>query len=224
MTTMNETTPAPQLSSDLLKMLFSIEGQTFDMEKGTVVTNADSRVIYLSSDMIHSIYDTLKYEAGDAWSLILKNCGVVWGKRINRSLEKELQLEGRQQVGSLAVDSYLKLLESYFSSHGWGKLRIYMDDAESHGIVRVSLLNSLFAQTLKDQREPVDFMIAGMLQSIFSDISSYDLRCIQVSYQYSGNNCSEFLISGPARIAALEQVQLHDLSIDDVLAQLRVTG
>ena len=224
MTTMNETTPAPQLSSDLLKMLFSIEGQTFDMEKGTVVTNADSRVIYLSSDMIHSIYDTLKYEAGDAWSLILKNCGVVWGKRINRSLEKELQLEGRQQVGSLAVDSYLKLLESYFSSHGWGKLRIYMDDAESHGIVRVSLLNSLFAQTLKDKHEPVDFMIAGMLQSIFSDISSYDLRCIQVSYQYSGNNCSEFLISEPARIAALEQVQLHDLSIDDVLAQLRVTG
>lgn len=222
MTTIDEPTSfAQQLSAQILQKIFSEAAQTFDMVEGTVISNTDSRVIYLSSDIIHAIYDVLKYEAGDAWSLILKNCGSIWGKRVTTALEKELQASTSQKLGLLSVESYIALLEAYFANHGWGRMRFYLDDAEHHGVIRASLSNSLFATTLKHLDTPVDFMIAGMLQSIFSAISEQELNCIQVSYSYSGANASEFLISGAARIASLEQLKIHELSPNDALELLR---
>lgn len=223
MTTINEpTSSAQQLSAQILQKIFGEASQSFDMQQGTVFSVTDTRVIYLSSDIIHAIYDVLKYEAGDAWSLILKHCGVIWGTRVNAALEKELQTAASPKPGMLSVDSYISLLENYFTSHGWGKMHFYLDDAENHGIIRATLRNSLFANTLKHLDEPVDFMIAGMLQSIFSSISEQDLSCLQVSHSYSGANISEFLISGKTRIAGLEQLKIHDMTPNEAVERLRI--
>jgi predicted hydrocarbon binding protein len=223
-TTINESTQsAQQLSAQILEKIFGESSQTFDMEAGTVLSNTDVRVIYLSSDIIHAIYDVLKYESGDAWSLILKNCGVIWGKRVNESLEKELQITGSKKIGHLTVDSYIALLEVYFANHGWGKMRFNLDNAESDGVIRATLSNSLFANTLRHLDTPVDFMIAGMLQSIFSGVSGQDLRCTQISYAYSDTDASDFLISGSERISQLEQLKIHELNPNEALEHLRVT-
>jgi len=222
MTTIDESTSfAQQLNQKILHMIFGESAQTFDLQEGTVLSNTSVRVIYLSTDVIQAIYDVLKDEAGDAWSIILKNCGVVWGKRVSASLEKELQVSVSKKIGLLTVDSYIALLEAYFANHGWGKMRFYLDDAESHGIIRANLSNSLFATTLKHLNVPADYMIAGMLQSIFSGISEQDLSCVQVSFSYSGADASEFLISGKSRIAGLEKLNVHDLNPNDALEQLR---
>ncbi len=224
MTTIDEsTTFAQQLGHDILRKIFGEEAQTFDMQEGTVLSNTDNRVIYLSSDVIHAIYDVLTYEAGEAWSLILKHCGVIWGTRVSGLLEKELQgAELSKKLGTLSVESYLALLETYFVNHGWGKMRFHLENAENHGIIRASLNHSLFAHTLKEVDGPVDYMIAGMLESIFSEISGQTLGCTQISYNYSGANTSEFLISGSARIANLEQVDIHNMNPNDALDVLRI--
>lgn len=222
MTSIDEsTTFAQQLSAQILQKIFSEATQIFDMHEGTVFNKADVRVIYLSQDIIHAIYDVLKYEAGDACELILNNCGVIWGKRVCVSLEKELQASASQKLELLTVDSYIGLLEAYFANHGWGRMRFFLDDAESHGIVRASLSNSLFAATLKHVNKPVDSMIAGMLQSIFSSISGQDLGCTQVSYAYTGWETSEFLISGKERISRFGQSKVNDLNLYDALERLR---
>ncbi|WP_394752537.1 hypothetical protein [Crenothrix sp.] len=213
-----------QLSTQVLDKLFGDSSLNFDLNKGTVLSITDVRIIYLSSDVIRSIYDVLKYEAGDAWSLILKNCGIIWGERISASLDKEVNVVAQQKMGQLNVDSFIQLLESYFSSHGWGKMQFYLDDAETQGIIRAKLKNSLFAETLKHINTPVEFMIAGMLQGIFSTISGHDLSCIQVSYETTGSDSSEFLISAKARIDTLEQSGFaHELSPNEALARLRFT-
>lgn len=213
-----------QLNTQILDKLFGDSSLNFDLNKGTVLSITDVRIIYLSSDIIRSIYDVLKYEAGDAWSLILKNCGIIWGERISASLDKEVNVVAQQKMGQLNVDSFIQLLESYFASHGWGKMQFYLDDAETNGIVRASLKNSLFAETLKHLNNPVEFMIAGMLQGIFSTISGHDLSCIQVSYETTGTDTSEFLISAKARIDTLEQSGFaHELNPDEALARLRFT-
>jgi hypothetical protein len=222
MTTINESSlSAQQTTALILQKIFGEVTQTFDLNEGTALSSTNVRVIYLSSDIIHAIYDVLQYEAGEAWSLILKNCGNIWGKRVIASLENELQMTVSQKLGLLSVDSYITLLEGYFANHGWGRMRFYLDDASNNGIIRASLSNSLFASTLKHLNTPVDYMIAGMLQSIFSDISGHNLNCIQVSHSYSGGNTSEFVISGAARIARLEQLKIHDLKPNDVLEHLR---
>jgi predicted hydrocarbon binding protein len=223
MTTINEQNlSAQQLSQQILQKIFSETAQTFDMKAGTVLSNTDVRVIYLSSDIIHAIYDVLKYEAGDAWSLILKNCGVIWGKRVNNSLEKELNDSLGQKLGSLTVDSYIALLEAYFANHGWGKINFDLSHAQNDGVILATLNNSLFSNTLKNIDAPVDFMVAGMLQSIFSSISEQELACIQISYAHSDIDTSEFIISGVARITQLETLKIHELTANEALEQLRI--
>jgi predicted hydrocarbon binding protein len=213
-----------QLGTQILQKIFGEAAQRFDLAEGTVIGNTDVRVIYLSSDLIHAIYDTLKYQAGDAWSLILKNCGLVWGKRVALSLEKEVLALGGIALGELGVDSYIALLERYFANHGWGKMRFSLADAENHGIVRASLANSLFAHTLAEVMGPVDYMVAGMLQSLFAEISGQDLQCEQIAYNYSGKTTSEFVISGAVRVTALTELDLQELTPDEVLAGLRFAG
>lgn len=215
---------AGQLSAQVLNTLFGESSLNFNLKQGTVHSPTETRVIYLSSDIIRGIYDVLKYETGDAWSLILKNCGVIWGERVSRSIDKDVQAAGNQKMGQLSVDSFIHLLESYFASHGWGKMHIFLDDAENHGIVRARLSNSLFADTLKHLNSPVEFMIAGMLQGIFSSISGHDLSCLQVSYETTGATTSEFLISAKSRIEAFEQSGFaQDFSPDEALARLRAS-
>jgi uncharacterized protein len=213
-----------QLNTQVLDRLFGDSSLNFDLNKGTVLSVTDARVIYLSSDILRGIYDVLKYETGDAWSLILKNCGIIWGERISASLDKEVHVTTNQKMGQLNVDSFIHLLESYFASHGWGKMQFYLEDAETHGIVRANLKNSLFAETLKHLNSPIEFMIAGMLQGVFSTISGHDLSCIQVSYENTGAESSEFLISSKSRIDFFEQSGFaQELNPDEALARLRFT-
>ncbi|GAB6140073.1 hypothetical protein JCM14076_08020 [Methylosoma difficile] len=222
MTTQNESSDfAQQLSAQLLEQIFSETEQKFDLAGGKVKSNTDVRVIYLSTDIIHAIYDVLKYEAGDAWPLILKNCGVIWGKRVCASLEEELQFKIGKPLGSLTVESYIGVLEAYFARHGWGKMRFYLDDAEQNGIIRARLRNSIFATTLRFVSKPVDYMIAGMLQSIFSAISGHELGCVQVSFEHTGADSSEFLISSKARIEQLSELKKHEMTPNDILERLR---
>jgi|GEM_PF-1514364 len=52
-----------QLSTQILQKIFGETAQRFDLAEGTVIGNTDVRVIYLSSDLIRAIYDTLTYQA-----------------------------------------------------------------------------------------------------------------------------------------------------------------
>lgn len=223
-TTLTNTASSGQITSQILEKLFGDNTLNYDLMQGTVKNATDVRIIYLSSDIIRGIYDVLKYETGEAWSLILKNCGVIWGERISASLDKEIQSTASQKMGQLDVNSFIHLLEAYFANHGWGKMRIYLDDAEQHGVIRANLRNSLFAQTLKHLNTPVEYMVAGMLQGIFSAISGHELSCIQVSYETTGPQASEFIISGKARIESFEQSGFaQELSPDEAVARLRFT-
>ncbi len=67
-------------------------------------------------------------------------------------------------------------------------------------------------------------MMAGMLQGVFSTISGHDLSCLQVSYESTGTETSEFLISAKARIDSFEQSGFaQELTPDEALARLRFT-
>jgi uncharacterized protein len=106
-TSVSNSQNAGQLSTEILNKMFGDSSLNFDLKQGTVRSTTDVRVIYLSSDIIRGIYDVLKYETGDAWSLILKNCGIIWGERITNSLNNELNATTNQKMGQLNVDSFI---------------------------------------------------------------------------------------------------------------------
>lgn len=204
------------LTPEALDRLFGDAGYHFDLAEGTVA-GVSERVVYLTQDLLIGIHNALVEEAGEAWGIIMKSCGYLWGRRLALALEKKTRLQLNQELGTLAVDDYLKLIEDYFARHGWGRLTLNLDHAETHGIVRASLAHSLCAASLGHENEPVDFLVAGMLRALFERIANTSLDCIQVA----AVGTAEFLISAPERIEALAGQLPGPATVEDAIAQLR---
>lgn len=212
----------PRLTPDAIERLFADSLYHFDLAEGTVAGIAE-RIIYLTEDLVNGIYQALTHEAGEAWGIILKSCGYLWGRRLALSLEKKARTMLHREMGQLAVDDYLALLEAYFAQHGWGKLTLHLEDAEQYGIVRARLQYSLFAASLRQNDKPVDFLIAGMLRALFERIGNCSLDCVQVTFEREAapDSASDFLISAPERIEAIAALVPEFLTVEDALSRLR---
>jgi len=214
----------PRLERMVLDRLFGEQSYAFDLYEGTVVNAADTRIIYLSADIIRGIYEALNFEAGDAWRIILKTCGTLWGQRMARSMEREVTALTSREWQQFSVSEYVDLLEGYFSRHGWGKAKIHLEDAASHGIIRMSMTHSLFATALNHVEGPVDYMVAGMLKGLFEAISGQTLDALEVqSPRRDAAPSCEFLVSAVDRIAAIEPLVGEGLPLEEILDRLRQT-
>ncbi len=219
---LDRSTLTQSLIDDLFEQLFGLRQDQFDLHEGVITNPSDIRVIYLSADIIRGIYDALHYEAGESWGIILKSCGHLWGQRIAKLLEREVQLKAQRRLEAFTVAEYVALVENYFSHHGWGKLTIHLDDAADYGIVRATLTHSFFAATLTQVEGPVDFMIAGMLQGLFERLSGCELDCLELtSPRQNAAPASEFLITAPQRLASLETLIGEGVPFEVLLNQLR---
>lgn len=198
------TTSSDIVASLDLERFFSHDACRYDLLAGTAHNAAGSRVIYLSADIIKGIHQALLDETGPAWRLILKNCGILWGRRVARHLDRELGLMFNASPADLPVAEYIRLVESYFSAHGWGLLKIDLARAESHGVITASLENSLFAEVLDSETARVDYLVAGILRSLFAHISGQELDCQEIASVRAGAPCGLFVITGTQRLDALE--------------------
>jgi uncharacterized protein len=187
-----------------LERFFSHEANRYDLLAGTAYNAAGTRVIYLSADIVKGIHQALLDETGPAWRLILKNCGILWGRRVAQHLDRELGLMFNANPAELPVSEYLRLVETYFSAHGWGLLKLDLTRAESHGFILASLENSLFAEVLDNETARVDFLVAGILRSLFAHISGQELDCQEIASIRAGALHGLFVITATPRLDALE--------------------
>jgi predicted hydrocarbon binding protein len=211
------------LTEQALEWMFGAQADHFDLNEGTII-GVTEKVIYLTSDLIIGLHEMLEYEAGEAWSLIFYKSGYLWGKREIIRLQKELRIAAQQELDALPVSGFLQLVETYFARHGWGKVKLYLDDAEQYGILRASLRNSLFDENIPNTGGPVNHMIAGLLRAFFEHISQANLDCAEISWPTPGGQShSDFLISASSRI---EQIQSYisnaPLPLEEALGRLRV--
>lgn len=218
----NDASMTQTLVNQIYNQLFSDAGQHFDLYEGTIFSPANARIVYLGSDIIKGIYDALSYEAGDAWRVILKSCGIRWGKRIANTFDKELRVIVNRRLETLTVNEYIQLLESYFSMHGWGRLTINLGDAERYGIITCVLENSIFSTVLSQVEGSVNGLIEGMLQGVFSGISNHDLGCLEVVSAVKKTPMENlFIITANERLSVFEEEVTSGMSLDELLLQLK---
>lgn len=201
---MNASTQTQVMNNQLYERMFGNTGMNFDLYEGTVRSSLDSRIIYLSEDIIRGIYDALKYEAGESWGLVLKSAGRRWGRRVSVTLDEELRAVAGRPIDVIGVQEYTDLLENYFAHHGWGVLRIDLSDAPERGIVHAHLTNSIFSATLAKLPGRVNQMFEGMLAGIFETISGQAIDCVEIlNANQSKDLASDFLLSGTERVEAI---------------------
>lgn len=199
----------------------AFEDAAFDWSviEGTIRGGDGRRAVYLSSDIVRGIYTALEYETGEAWRLVLKSCGRRWGRRVARKLD---QLAESRSEGPLSVRDWTATVERWFKLSGWGTLSIDLDCALRDGVVKVTLADSLFAEVLDDVEGPVDALVAGLLQALFSDISGQTLDCLEVADDTASE--SIFFVSGAERIADAETRSPDGLTLPAAMQALGVAG
>lgn len=203
-----------------LDRFFRDSDHVYDVRIGTVVNQGGTRVVYLSNDVIRGIYTALEYEAGEAWRIILQNCGYLWGKRVASNLDREMNQLFKTQADELYVAEFVKFVEAYFRYHGWGVLSINLDYAPAEGVVFASLKNSIFEEVLKDVDGFVDQMIEGMLRSIFEHISGRELACRQIAAERDGYEGCQFVITAPERLEAVEDMIEQKAAPEDIVSKI----
>ena len=209
-----------QATELVLQKVFGHEFLDYQLEEGTVRGYNDVRVIYLSEDIIRGIYEALLHETGEAWSLILKTSGLTWGRRTTKLLDLQSRELAPDGVARLSVQAYFDLLEKYFQTHGWGLAKFDLAKARSHGLIRVVLLDSLFARALSDLSEPVDHLIGGMVTGMFEAMSNAKLDFAEVSSPLLGSPNTEFVITAPSRIEKVQPFIAERMPADEVIERL----
>ncbi len=212
-------------SSDIISALdldrfFSHEANRYDLLAGTAYNTAGSRVIYLSTDVVKGIHQALLDETGPAWRLILKNCGILWGRRVAQNIEREIGLMFNTNPGDYPVAEYLRLLEGYFCAHGWGLLKLDISKAQSHGIITANLENSLFSEVLDEETSRVDFLVSGILCALFTHIAGHELDCQEIASTRAGAPCGVFVITTAERLETVEERIENGEPSDQILNSL----
>ncbi len=202
-------TSAPEKVLQLLQLdrLLDDDGFQFDLRQGVFYNPAGTRCCLLSTDLLRGVYLALVEEAGEAWTVILKNCGRIWGERLARRLDSELRSLFQTELGDLPVDRFTECMREYFAFHGWGELLIQTERTVERGYVEASLRDSIFLEVVDDSQAMVDWLMSGILASLFSYLSGQPLDALQTACPSQGAPVSLFLISAPERIeAALEKL------------------
>lgn len=213
-----ETTIENNILSQLdLNRFFELTEESFNLEEGTAFNKGHTRIVFLPEDAIAGIHASLKEETGPAWKIILKNCGSIWGKKVATNMARELEMLFSVRPGEITAKECLDLLERYFSDHGWGKMTFDVSRAFTNGFIHARLSNSIFVRVLKDEIDLVDPMIAGILGSLFSDLSGKDLDAAEIACVAKGAASCEFVISSAERIADLEPAIEEGNSPEDVV-------
>lgn len=195
------TTTADNLLQRLqLDRLLDDDGFQFDLRQGVFYNPAGTRCCLLSTDLLRGVYLALVEEAGEAWSVILKNCGRIWGERLARRLDKELRGLFQTELGDLSVTRFVEVMREYFAFHGWGDLTIDTEHTVQRGVVEASLRDSIFLEVVDPGEAMVDPLMCGILASLFSYLSQQKLDALQTACPSQGASLSRFLISAPQRI------------------------
>lgn len=181
----------------------SIDLLSFDLYEGTIIDPADTRVIFLATDILRGIHAALAYEAGEAWRIVLYRCGFLWGQKTLQQFVRLSQGAFGTKFELISVDTFMGNFATFIGANGWGVLTFDLNHLVTNGVMRFELRRSLFSEALEHLRDRVDYLVAGMLAGVFSDLSRQDLSCIEITSALTGADASVFFVSAQARIEAL---------------------
>lgn len=213
-------TDASPLNAAMLARLYGEDDTRFDLSGGTIRRSDVERQLFIGTETLNGIHRALDEETGEAWRIVMRNCGHDWGRRIMARIELDLQRATDRGLDGLTVAEFLELVGTWFRFHGWGRIEFDLDRTEDAGIVVARVHDSLVTEALADESGPVDHLVEGMLCAVLEGISERELACLQItSERRRQGTIGEFVISARPRIEAIEELAGR-ASLDEALQEL----
>jgi uncharacterized protein len=189
-----------------------------DLEMGLLENRQGDRLLAIPETLIQAIYSGLNKETGQATSLVLFNCGKWWGKSFYTRFCEQVASYYSLPMASMPMVEFLQALQECWVAHGWG--RIELDQTyQQRGFLVIKGRNSAFARLAPRQNQPVCHLEAGILSSLFSQLTGKELHCVQTSCESMGADCNHFLLGLPQRLAPVEAM-VATMEHEQIMRQL----
>lgn len=183
------------------------------LELGLLENRRGDRLLALPSVFLKAIYNGLDHETGQATWLVLRNCGLWWGKNFYARFCEELSDYYKKPIAAFAMAEFLQAMQECWRTHGWGQVEL---DTDYHrqGFLVVMIQNSPFTAEVTEAKQPSGALEAGILQSFFSQLTGRELECVQTTCESLGADRNRFVLGLGSRLqsvtALVEEGQSHD--------------
>jgi hypothetical protein len=190
-----------------------------DLEMGLLESRRGDRLLALPETLIQAIYAGLTKETGQASRLVLFNCGKWWGKNFFNRFRDEVSEYYDTPLVDMPMADFLQALKHCWITYGLGKLDL---DQTYHdrGFLIIKTWNSPFARLAPETDTPVCFLEAGILASVFSQLSGRDLHCVQTSCESRGADCNQFVVGLAKRLEPAEALIEKQLDHESIMPRL----
>ena len=187
-----------------------------DFEAGLLENRRGDRLLAFPEHLIQSIYSVIEKETGQAYSIVLANCGRWWGKNFYARFVEEVSEYYGKPLNEMEMVEFIGCLKQCWKSHGWGTFDLDMSHYHQ-GFIVVKIWNSAYAKQAIKGKLPVCFLETGILTTFFSQLTGRELHCVQTSCESLGADCNRFVLGLAQRLkpaeAWLEQLD-HETILD----------
>jgi uncharacterized protein len=170
-----------------------------DFESGLVENRRGDRLLALPETLISAIHMGLETELGSASKLVLFNCGRWWGKNFYKRFAEQVSSYYGKSLAEMETIELLQCLKECWKTHGWGTFELDID-AYQQGFLLVEITNSIFAKEAVDKTTLSCWLEAGILSSVFSQLSGKELHCVQISCESLQADRNRFVIGLAERL------------------------
>ncbi len=190
-----------------------------DLEMGLLESRRGDRLLAIPQTLIQAIYAGLDKETGQASRLVLFNCGCWWGKNFFNRFREEVSEYYSTPLVDLKMADFLQAIKQCWITYGLGKLEL--DQTYHHrGFLIVKTWNSPFARLANSGDAPACFLEAGILASLFSQLSDRELHCVQTQCESMQADCNLFIIGLQKRLEAVEAMLEKQLDHESIIPRL----
>ncbi len=191
---------------------------TGDFEAGLLENRRGDRLLALPEILIQSIYSVIEKETGQAYGVVLANCGRWWGKNFYARFVEEVNEYYGKPLNEMEMVEFIGCLKQCWKSHGWGTFDLDMSHYHQ-GFIVVKIWNSAYAKQAPKGKLPVCFLETGILTTFFSQLTGRELHCVQTSCESLGADCNRFVLGLAQRLKPAE-AWLDQLDHETILERL----
>ncbi len=192
---------------------------TGDFEAGLLENRRGDRLLALPQTLIQAIYSGIEKETGQAFGLVLANCGRWWGKNFYARFVEQLNEYYNKPLNEMEMVEFIQCLKQCWKSHGWGTFGLDMNYYHQ-GFIVVKIWNSAFARQAPKVNKPVCFFETGILSSFFSQLTGRELQCLQTTCESLGADCNHFVLGLAQRLKPAEAWIQEALEHERIMNQL----
>ncbi len=190
---------------------------TGDFEAGLLENRRGDRLLALPEILIQSIYSVIEKETGQAYGVVLANCGRWWGKNFYARFVEEVSQYYGKPLNEMEMVEFIGCLKQCWKSHGWGTFDLDMSHYHQ-GFIVVKIWNSAYAKQAIKGKLPVCFLETGILTTFFSQLTGRELHCLQTTCESLGADCNRFVLGLAQRLKPAEAwlEQDHEAILDQL--------